>query len=72
MNFFTLKAALLHKGNKRFSIALGHPVDTGGTYESMSLILKAISYVAYNWQGKSQRAVFCVFRTVEQHTVITK
>ena len=46
----SLKAVLLHNGNKRPSIPLAHAVDMKETYESMSLILNAISYDTYKWQ----------------------
>lgn len=46
----SLKAVLLHNGNKRPSIPLAHAVGMKETYESMSQILNSINYDAYKWQ----------------------
>ena len=45
----SLKAVLLHNSNKNPSVPLAHVIGMKETYESMSLILKAVNYVAHLW-----------------------
>lgn len=46
----SLKAVLLHNGNKKPSIPVAHAVDMKESYQSMSLILDSIKYKNYRWQ----------------------
>lgn len=46
----SLKAVLLHNGNKLPSVPLAYAVDMRETYENMYLLLKALRYKVYDWQ----------------------
>lgn len=45
----SLKAVLLHNGNKRPSIPLAHSTTSKETYQSMSTILNLVQYKRYLW-----------------------
>ena len=46
----SLKAALLHNGNKYPSIPVGHSVKMKETYDDLSLLLTKIQYHRHQWQ----------------------
>ena len=45
----SLKAVLLHIGNEKPSIPIGHAVNTKETYETMSTLIKLIKYEDHSW-----------------------
>jgi hypothetical protein len=45
----SLKAVLLHNGNKYPSVPLAHAVNVKESYESMKLLLEKIQYEKYKW-----------------------
>ncbi|XP_017466154.1 PREDICTED: uncharacterized protein LOC108378862 [Rhagoletis zephyria] len=49
-NKLSLKAVLLHIGNKKPSIPIAHAVNTKETYEEMQKILKFIKYEEHDWK----------------------
>lgn len=46
----SLKAILLHNGNKKPSIPIAHAVDTKETYEVMDNLLKCLNYERHDWK----------------------
>lgn len=46
----SLKAVLLHNGNLKPSIPIGHAVNTKESYETMSTLIKLIKYHEHNWK----------------------
>ncbi|UYV80765.1 hypothetical protein LAZ67_19001665 [Cordylochernes scorpioides] len=46
----SLKAVLLHNGNKFPSVPIAHASNMKETYESMKLLLKKIEYERYGWK----------------------
>ncbi|XP_076043843.1 uncharacterized protein LOC143026937 [Oratosquilla oratoria] len=46
----SLKAVLLHNGNKKPSIPVGHSVHMKECYENMHVLLNAIKYTNYRWK----------------------
>lgn len=46
----SLKAVLLHNGNEKPSIPVGHSVDLDESYENLEAILKAVKYEEHQWQ----------------------
>lgn len=46
----SLKAVLLHKGNKLHSIPLAHAVNMKESYESMSKLLALVKYEEHQWK----------------------
>lgn len=46
----SLRAVLLHNGNKYPSISLGHAVSLKENYENLKLLLKKIKYEKYSWK----------------------
>lgn len=46
----SLKAVLLHNGNKVPSLPLFHSVHLKENYESVKILLEALKYQEYNWQ----------------------
>ncbi|UYV61959.1 hypothetical protein LAZ67_1007169 [Cordylochernes scorpioides] len=46
----SLKAVLLHNGNKFLSVPLAHASNMKETYEHMKLLLKKIEYERYGWK----------------------
>lgn len=46
----SLKAVLLHNGNRKPSIPVAHSVNMRESYENMRILLKAIKYDAYKWK----------------------
>lgn len=46
----SIKAVLLHKGNKKPSIPIGHVSNIKESYESMKKILHLIDYDIHNWK----------------------
>lgn len=47
---YSLKALLLHNGNKKPSIPIAHAVNTKENYESMSEILTLLKYDDHKWK----------------------
>ncbi|XP_017490682.1 PREDICTED: uncharacterized protein LOC108378884 [Rhagoletis zephyria] len=47
---YSVKAVLLHKGNKEPSIPIGHSTKVKETYETMKELLKLIDYSSCNWK----------------------
>jgi hypothetical protein len=45
----SLKAVLLHIGNKLPSVPLAHAANMKESYENMKLLLEKIQYAKYNW-----------------------
>ena len=45
----SLKAVLLHNGNKFLSVPLAHAANMKASYENMKLLLEKIQYEKYNW-----------------------
>ena len=46
----SLKAVLLHNGNRYASVPIGYSTHLKETYETMSLLLEKIRYHEYNWR----------------------
>ena len=46
----SLKAVLLHNGNKLGSVPVGHSVKLTETYENMKYLLEALQYSHHNWK----------------------
>lgn len=46
----SLKAVLLHQGNRKPSIPLAHAVNTKESYESMAILLNLINYKQHEWK----------------------
>ncbi|GFO50462.1 hypothetical protein PoB_007696700 [Plakobranchus ocellatus] len=46
----SLKAVLLHNGNKYSSVPVGHSVHLTENYENMKILLNAIKYSEYQWE----------------------
>ncbi len=46
----SLKAVLLHNGNKKPSIPIGHSVHMKECYENMQVLLDAVKYTNYSWK----------------------
>jgi hypothetical protein len=46
---FSLKAVLLHNGNKFPTVPLAHAANMKGVYENMKVLFKKIQYEKYNW-----------------------
>jgi hypothetical protein len=46
----SLKAVLLHIGNKKPSIPVGHSVHLRESYEDMQVLLNALNYPVHKWQ----------------------
>jgi hypothetical protein len=46
----SLKAVLLHNGNKLPSVPIGHAVHMKETYSNLKLLLETIQYERYKWQ----------------------
>ncbi|XP_049306156.1 uncharacterized protein LOC125776677 [Bactrocera dorsalis] len=49
-NKLSLKAVLLHNGNKKPSIPIAHAVNTKETYEVMDKLLEFIKYEEHDWK----------------------
>uniref|UniRef100_A0A034VUX7 Uncharacterized protein n=1 Tax=Bactrocera dorsalis TaxID=27457 RepID=A0A034VUX7_BACDO len=49
-NKLSLKAVLLHNGNKKPSIPIAHAVNTKETYEVMETLLKFMKYEKHDWK----------------------
>lgn len=75
----SLKAVLLHQGNRKPSIPLAHAVNTKESYESMGILLDSLKYNQHEWKicadlkvvvacnkGSQNICVFCANGTVEQ------
>ena len=45
----SLKAVLLHNGNKYYSIPIGHSVQIKDTHDSMDQLLSALNYHDHGW-----------------------
>lgn len=45
----SMKAVLLHNGNKKPSIPIGHAVNSKESYETMATLMKLINYEEHNW-----------------------
>ena len=83
----SLKAVLLHNGNEKPSIPVGHVVGLKETYEAMELILKGIHYSVYKWNicgdlkvislllglhlGYLKKIALCVYGTAAMTEIIT-
>ncbi|GFO39812.1 hypothetical protein PoB_006631700 [Plakobranchus ocellatus] len=46
----SLKAVLLHNGNKYSSVPVGHSVHLTENYENMKILMNAIKYSEYQWE----------------------
>lgn len=46
----SLKAVLLHNGNNKPSIPIGHAVNSKESYETMTTLIKLIKYEEHNWK----------------------
>ena len=46
----SLKAVLIHKGNKYPSLSLAHSVHLKETYENVKTVLNVLKYEQYNWE----------------------
>lgn len=47
---YSLKAVLLHNGNKKPSIPIAHAVNMKESYNSMAVLLEKINYRTHNWK----------------------
>jgi hypothetical protein len=47
---YSVKAVLLHKGNKKPSIPVGHSTNVKETYETMKELLELLNYNLYKWK----------------------
>lgn len=56
----SLKAVLLHNGNKYASVPVGHSVHLEEKYENLELILKSIKYKDYEWMVCGDLKVLCM------------
>lgn len=50
----SLKAVLLHNGNKFLFIPVAHPVELIENYENMKLVLETLKYGCYKWDVCSE------------------
>lgn len=62
----SLKAVLLHQGNKKPSIPLAHAVNMKETYESMALLLNLINYNDHKWKICSDLKVVAMLTGLQQ------
>lgn len=46
---YSLKAVLLHKGNKKLSVPIAYGVHVKETYESIRRLLEKVKYAQHNW-----------------------
>lgn len=49
-NKYSVKAVLLHKGNKKPSIPVGHSTNVKETYQTMKKLFALIDYNSYKWK----------------------
>ncbi|UYV72105.1 hypothetical protein LAZ67_9001826 [Cordylochernes scorpioides] len=61
----SLKAVLLHNGNKFPSVPIAHASNMKETYENMKLFLKKIEYERYGWKICSDLIVIAVLRGLQ-------
>jgi hypothetical protein len=57
----SLKAVLLHNGNKFPSVPLAHAANMKESYENMKLLLEKIQHEIYNWNMCGDLKVIAVF-----------
>ncbi len=53
----SLKAVLLHNGNKKPSIPIGHSAHMKECYENMQVLIDAVKYTNYSWKICGDRKV---------------
>lgn len=56
----SLKAVLLHNGNKKPSIPIAHAVNMKETYEAMASLLKNVNYERHNWKVCCDLKIFAI------------
>ncbi|UYV63640.1 hypothetical protein LAZ67_2005138 [Cordylochernes scorpioides] len=61
----SLKAVLLHNGNKFPSVPIAHASNMKETYENMKLLLKKIEYERYGWKICSDLKVIALMRGLQ-------
>ncbi|UYV61962.1 hypothetical protein LAZ67_1007178 [Cordylochernes scorpioides] len=61
----SLKAVLLHNGNKFPSVPIAHTSNMKETYENMKLLLKKIEYERYGWKICSDWKVIALLRGLQ-------
>ncbi|UYV67940.1 hypothetical protein LAZ67_5002553 [Cordylochernes scorpioides] len=61
----SMKAVLLHNGNKFPSVPIAHASNMKETYENMKLLLKKIEYERYGWKICSDLKVVALLRGLQ-------
>ncbi|UYV66554.1 hypothetical protein LAZ67_4002056 [Cordylochernes scorpioides] len=61
----SMKAVLLHNGNKSPSVPIAHASNMKETYENMKLLLKKIEYERYGWKICSDLKVVALLRGLQ-------
>ncbi|XP_052834269.1 uncharacterized protein LOC128251480 [Octopus bimaculoides] len=66
----SLKAVLLHNGNKKPSIPIGHSVHMKECYENMQVLLNAIKYISFSWKICGDLKVIGILMGMQSRNIV--